>query len=64
MNITMNRYVHPSMDLKKENMQRLSDLLAVNKLSHRQIMLSFQCLAVFFRGVMYSTKEYTQEEIY
>lgn len=22
-------------------------------------MLSFQCLAVFFRGVMYSTKEYT-----
>ena len=28
-NITMNRYVHPSMDLKKENMQRLSDLLAV-----------------------------------
>ena len=31
---------------------------------HRQIMLSFQCLAVFFRGVMYSTKEYTQEEIY
>lgn len=26
-------------------------------------MLSFQCLAVFFRGVMYSTKEYTQEEI-
>jgi len=28
-NITMNRYVHPSMDLKRENMQRLSDLLAV-----------------------------------
>lgn len=28
-NITMNRYVHPSMDLKKENMQRLSNLLAV-----------------------------------
>lgn len=28
-NITMNRYVHPSMDLKKENMQRLSALLAV-----------------------------------
>ena len=27
--ITMNRYVHPSMELKKENMQRLSDLLAV-----------------------------------
>lgn len=26
-NITMNRYVHPSMDLKRENMQRLSDLL-------------------------------------
>lgn len=28
-NITMNRYVHPSMDLKRENMQRLSDLIAV-----------------------------------
>lgn len=28
-NITMNRYVHPSMDLKKENMQKLSELLAV-----------------------------------
>lgn len=28
-NITMNRYVHPSMDLKRENMQRLSELLAV-----------------------------------
>ncbi len=28
-NITMNRYVHPSMELKKENMQRLSDLIAV-----------------------------------
>lgn len=28
-NITMNRYVHPSMELKKENMQRLSVLLAV-----------------------------------
>ena len=28
-NITMNRYVHPSMELKKENMQRLSGLLAV-----------------------------------
>lgn len=28
-NITMNRYVHPSMELKKENMQRLSSLLAV-----------------------------------
>lgn len=27
--ITMNRYVHPSMELKKENMQRLSQLLAV-----------------------------------
>lgn len=27
--ITMNRYVHPSMELKKENMQRLSALLAV-----------------------------------
>ena len=27
--ITMNRYVHPSMELKKENMQRLSELLAV-----------------------------------
>lgn len=26
-NITMNRYVHPSMELKKENMQRLSRLL-------------------------------------
>ncbi len=26
-NITMNRYVHPSMDLKKKNMNRLSDLL-------------------------------------
>ena len=28
-NITMNRYVHPSMELKKENMKRLSALLAV-----------------------------------
>ena len=28
-NITMNRYVHPSMQLKKENMQRLSGLFAV-----------------------------------
>lgn len=28
-NITMNRYVHPSMELKEENMQRLSSLLAV-----------------------------------
>ena len=29
-NITMNRYVHPSMALKKENMQRLSGLIAVS----------------------------------
>lgn len=29
-NITMNRYVHPSMELKKENMQRLSNLIAVH----------------------------------
>jgi len=29
-NITMNRYVHPSLDLKKENMQRLSSLLTVS----------------------------------
>lgn len=28
-NITMNRYVHPTMELKQENMQRLSTLLAV-----------------------------------
>lgn len=28
-NITMNRYVHPTMDLKRENMKRLSDLFAV-----------------------------------
>ena len=28
-NITMNRYVHPSMELKKENMQKLASLLAV-----------------------------------
>ena len=28
-NITMNRYVHPSMELKKENMQRLTGLLSV-----------------------------------
>lgn len=28
--ITMNRYVHPSMDVKRENMSKLSDLLAVN----------------------------------
>lgn len=28
-NITMNRYVHPSMELKKENMQKLSELFAV-----------------------------------
>lgn len=29
-NITMNRYVHPSMELKRENMQRLSELFAVS----------------------------------
>jgi integrase len=29
-NITLNRYVHPSMELKKENMQKLSTLLTVN----------------------------------
>ena len=29
-NITMNRYVHPSMELKRESMQRLSKLLAVS----------------------------------
>lgn len=29
-NITMNRYVHPTLELKKENMQKLSSLLAVN----------------------------------
>lgn len=28
-NITMNRYVHPSMELKKENMKRLSELFTV-----------------------------------
>lgn len=28
-NITMNRYVHPSIELKRENMQKLSSLLAV-----------------------------------
>ena len=28
-NITMNRYVHPSMELKRANMQRLSSLIAV-----------------------------------
>ena len=28
-NITMNRYVHPSMELKRQNMQRLSSLFAV-----------------------------------
>lgn len=28
-NITMNRYVHPTMELKRENMQRLSDLFSV-----------------------------------
>lgn len=28
-NITMNRYVHPSMELKRKNMQRLSDLFNV-----------------------------------
>ena len=28
-NITMNRYVHPTLEMKKENMQRLSSLLAV-----------------------------------
>lgn len=28
-NITMNRYVHPSLELKKKNMQKLSSLLAV-----------------------------------
>lgn len=29
-NITLNRYVHPSMDLKRRNMQRLAALLAVS----------------------------------
>ena len=28
-NITMNRYVHPTLELKKENMKKLSYLLAV-----------------------------------
>ena len=28
-NITLNRYVHPSMELKQQNMQKLSSLLAV-----------------------------------
>lgn len=28
-NITMNRYVHPTMDLKRENMNKLSDLFTV-----------------------------------
>lgn len=28
-NITMNRYVHPSMELKRKNMMRLSELIAV-----------------------------------
>lgn len=30
-NITMNRYVHPSMQLKRENMQKLSDLISGEK---------------------------------
>ena len=29
-NITMNRYVHPSMELKRENMNRLTDLVSVS----------------------------------
>ncbi len=29
-NITMNRYVHPSMEWKKENMKRISELMTVN----------------------------------
>lgn len=29
-NITMNRYVHPTMKMKRENMQRLSDLFIVS----------------------------------
>lgn len=29
-NITLNKYVHPSMKLKKENMEKLSSLIAVN----------------------------------
>ena len=28
-NITLNRYVHPSMDLKQKNMEKLSDLFSV-----------------------------------
>ena len=28
-NITLNRYVHPSMELKQQNMNKLSELLAV-----------------------------------
>ncbi|MDO4324725.1 MAG: site-specific integrase [bacterium] len=30
-NITMNRYVHPTMELKRENMKRLSAFIAVNE---------------------------------
>lgn len=29
-NITMNRYVHPTLELKKENMQKLDSLLTVS----------------------------------
>lgn len=28
-NITMNRYVHPTLDMKKENMEKLSSLFTV-----------------------------------
>ena len=30
-NITLNRYVHPSMELKRKNMDKLSQLIAVNR---------------------------------
>ena len=46
-NITMNRYVHPTIELKKENMKKLSSLLtAKQNRQHRQKSLIFG--GVFF----------------
>ena len=46
-NITMNRYVHPSMDLKKENMQRLSKLKKTEKNAIRGVMYSTNFFIIY-----------------
>ena len=43
-NITMNRYVHPTMELKRQNMQRLScsfPLISWNKVLLRNLVLAY-----------------------